>query len=238
MSPNSGSGSPSDVGVVIAAGGRGERVGGQGLKQLRAIAGVPMLLRAVRPFARHPRVREIVTPLPGDILADPPEWLRDIDGGRVRLVEGGETRAISVFCGVDALSASCSIVLVHDAARPFVRLDTVDAVIDCVAAGTSAIAAIPVSDTLKRADDSGTRIDATVDRTGLWRAQTPQGFPRSVLQRAYADGAWKSAGPEATDEAAMVEQAGFPVSLVLDSPVNIKVTTPEDFLIAEALATL
>lgn len=238
MSASSGSDSPGDVGVVIAAGGRGERVGGGGLKQLRAIAGVPMLLRAVSPFAQHPRVREIVTALPRNILDDPPGWLRDIDGGRVRLVPGGDTRAGSVFHGVEALSASCSIVLVHDAARPFVRRITIDAVIDCVAAGTSAIAAIPVSDTLKRADASGTRIDATVDRTGLWRAQTPQGFPRDVLRRAYSGGAWQSGGLEATDEAAMVERAGFPVSLVLDSPVNIKVTTPEDFLIAEVLATL
>jgi 2-C-methyl-D-erythritol 4-phosphate cytidylyltransferase len=237
MSPNSDSASPNDVGVILAAAGRGERVGGQGRKQLRAIAGVPMLLRAVRPFAQHARVREIVTVLPADVVADPPEWLRDIQGGRVRLVEGGETRTASVFRGVNALSASCAIILIHDAARPFVRLDTIDAIIERVASGVSAIAAIPVSDTLKQADESETSVANTVDRRGLWRAQTPQGFPRDVLQRVYAQGALTSVGAAATDEATLVERAGFPVSLVLDSAVNIKVTTPEDFLIAEALAT-
>jgi 2-C-methyl-D-erythritol 4-phosphate cytidylyltransferase len=226
--------SPPDIGVIIAAGGSGVRAGTGDPKQFRLIGGVPMLLRAIRPFASHPRVREIVVTLPDAALDAPPDWLSDLVGGNLSLVAGGDSRGASVQNGFTALSAACSGILVHDAARPFASRETVDTMIDRVSAGECAIAAVPVSDTLKRADGPDAHIVETVERAGLWRALTPQGFPRSALERAYAAG--PDAVAAATDESALVEQAGYAVALMADTTTNIKVTTPDDFLIAEALA--
>ncbi len=227
-------GSPPDVGVVIAAGGRGERAGSATPKQFREIGGIPMLLRAIRPFAAHPKVAEITVPLPHAVLSDLPPWLQDLLGDRLRAVEGGETRADSVARGVAALPASCTSIVIHDAARPFVPIATLDAIIDAVSRGACAIAAVPISDTIKRSDPDGVRVLETVNRHGLWRAQTPQGFPRKILEKAYEHGGQAAT---ATDEAVLVEAIGVPVELILDTTANIKVTTPEDFVVAEALAS-
>jgi 2-C-methyl-D-erythritol 4-phosphate cytidylyltransferase len=231
MSPNSAAASPLDVGVLLPAAGRGERAGAGDLKQFRPIAGVPMLLRAVRPFARHPRVRQIVIALPQEHVAQPPEWLADLLGQRLKTVGGGATRAASVRAALRMLDPACTIVLVHDAARPFVSQAEIDAVIEAAERGSGALAAIPVSDTLKRVAGDG--FATTVPRDGLWRALTPQGFPRRLLEEAYA-----RAGDEleATDDAALVEALGAPVVLVEGRTTNIKVTSPDDFLLAEALA--
>ncbi len=223
------------IGVVIPAGGHGDRAGTGDPKQFREIAGVPMLLRSIRPFAAHPRVDEIVVSLPRATVVDPPAWLKELVGQRLKLVAGGDTRAASVACGVAALSTECGVVLVHDAARPFVSRETIDAVLDHACRGTCAIAAVPVADTIKRTETGGTCVVETIDRAGLWRAQTPQGFPRHTLESAYQ--AAGKFGQTATDEAALVEAAGFTVELVTDSATNMKITTSEDFAIAEALAT-
>ena len=225
--------SPRDVGVLIAAAGRGVRAGTAEPKQFRPIAGVPMLQRAIRPFSEAARVLQVVVALPEAVLAGPPEWLSSTDPDRLLLVAGGETRAHSVKAALDALDSGCSIVLVHDAARPFVTLETIEAVIS-VAAHSGALPAVPVTDTIKRGDEASARVIETIDRRGLWRAQTPQGCPRVMLERAY-----EMAGPaelaEFTDESALLEAAGFPVELVLDTTGNFKVTTEADFVVAEAI---
>jgi 2-C-methyl-D-erythritol 4-phosphate cytidylyltransferase len=232
MSPISPAGSPPDVGVLLPAAGRGERAGPGPPKQFRAIAGVPMLLRAIRPFAAHPRVRQIVVALPDEYVAAPPDWLTPHLGARLKIVSGGATRAVSVLRALEALDPACVAVLVHDAARPFVSAGEIDGVIAAVDDGAGALAAIPVSDTLKRSDD-GRHVDGTAPRAGLWRALTPQGFPRPVLEAAY-----RSAGgaPAVTDDAALVEALGTPVLLVPGRTTNLKVTTADDFVLAEALA--
>lgn len=226
---------PLDVGVVVPAGGAGERAGAGGPKQFRPIRGVPMLLRAIRPFARHPRVRHIVVPLPPAWASAPPSWLSEHLGDRLAIVCGGATRAESVAAGLGVLDAACTTVLIHDAARPFVRLEDIDAVLDAIDDATGAIPAVPVSDTLKRANPDGIVVE-TVRREGLWRAQTPQGFPRALLAQAYARA--RSAGTlgAATDDASLVERAGGRVVLVAGRAENLKVTTSGDFVIAEALA--
>lgn len=236
MSQLSPSDSEPDVAVVIASGGRGERAGREEPKQFRPIAGVPMLLRAIRPFAAHPLVREIVVVLPQECVASPPAWLIENSGDRLQLVAGGETRAESVATGLEALSRDCFVVLVHDGARPFVSTDTIDLVIAAAAKGKGAIAAVPLGDTLKRVSRETNRITGTIDRTGLWRAQTPQGFPLSILRDAVRKARKQSAGLANTDEAALVEAAGYEVTVVADEATNIKVTTPEDFVLAEAIA--
>jgi len=236
MSPNSPDASPPDVGVVIPAGGRGERMGGSVAKQFRPVAGVPMLLRALGPFTRIGDIGEIVIPLPAAVLTTPPDWLADLAGrGTVQLVEGGATRSDSVVRGVRALGPGCRIVLIHDAARPLVTADTICAVIAEVRRGRCAIAAVPATDTLKRSDAGGTRVLETIDRSTVWRAQTPQGFPRDLLLRAYDTVLGDFGDAKPTDEATLMEVAGHEVTLVPDSPWNLKVTTDQDLAVAERL---
>jgi 2-C-methyl-D-erythritol 4-phosphate cytidylyltransferase len=225
---------PRDVGVVVVAAGRGTRLGGKTPKQFLPIGGVPMVLRALRPFTSHPAVAQVVLVLAPEVAADPPAFLREAAGQGLVLVAGGEARSASVAAGLRALHEDCRTVLVHDAARPFVERPVIDAVIAHARGGEGALAAIRVSDTLKQADAAdGSRVDRTVARDHLWRAQTPQGFPRTVLERAYAD----AAGLTVTDDATLVERLGVTVRLVPDSPRNLKVTTAEDLALAELLAS-
>ena len=227
-------GSRPDVGVVVVAAGAGVRAGppADEPKQFRSILGVPMLLRALRPFTSHPDVALVVIAVPAGVAARPPEWLATLVGERLALVAGGASRAQSVRAGLAALPAGAGVVLVHDGARPFVSRETIDAVIAKARAGVGAVAAVPVSDTVKEVVE-GSRITKTVSRERLWRAQTPQGFPRDMIERAYA---LLANGDAASDDATMCERAGLPVEVVPDTAYNFKVTTADDFRIAEALA--
>ena len=191
-----------------------------------------MMLRALRPFISHPDVDQVVIPLPKTFAEHPPEWLGKLAGDRLRFVAGGETRADSVKRGLAALNPVVRVVLVHDAARPFVGRATIDAVIAKARSGVGAVAAVPMGDTVKEVVE-GPRVMRTVARERLWRAQTPQGFPRDMLTQAYAS---HGRGEAPTDDAELCERAGFTVEVVTDSPHNVKVTTAEDFRIAEALA--
>jgi len=201
-------------------------------KQFRSILGVPMLLRALRPFTSHPDVALVVIAVPAGVAARPPEWLATLVGERLALVAGGASRAQSVRAGLAALPAGAGVVLVHDGARPFVSRETIDAVIAKARAGVGAIAAVPLNDTVKEVVE-GSRITKTVAREHLWRAQTPQGFPRDMIERAYA---LLANGDAASDDATLCERAGLPVEVVPDTAYNFKVTTADDFRIAEALA--
>ena len=236
MSKNSGTESRLDVGVLIAAAGKGERAGAGEPKQFRPIRNVPMLLHSIRPFARHPRVREIIVALPEVHATRPPGWLVELIGDRLRLVAGGATRAESVKNALDALDPNSTIVLVHDAARPFVCQEIVDAVIGVADSGVGALPALPVADTLKRTGPKSSRIVETVSRSCLWRAQTPQGFPRAMIEAAYQRAGTLGVSSY-TDDASLAEAAGFSVEIVLGSERNIKVTTEEDFALAEFLAS-
>ena len=216
------------------AAGAGVRAGPGEPKQFRPILGVPMLLRALRPFTSHPEVAHVVVALPPAYVERPPEWLAKLLGERLSLVAGGAQRADSVRAGLAALPAEAVVILVHDAARPFVGRNTIDVVITRARAGVGAVAAVPLNDTLKEVVEER-RITRTVERDRLWRAQTPQGFPRQMLEAAYAKRTSGKASPP-TDDAEVCERAGLPVEVVTDSPYNVKITTTDDFRIAEALA--
>ena len=226
-------GSPPDVGVVIVAAGSGVRAGPGGPKQFRPIAGVPVLLRALRPFLARADVVRVVVTLPREVLQRPPAWLQELLGERVTGVAGGATRADSVRAGLDALGDLPPVVLVHDGARPFVEAATIAAVIERARSGVGAVAAIPIGDTVKDVDDDG-QVARTVARGRLWRAQTPQGFPGAMLAAGYAR--WPADAPPPTDDAEAVQRAGYPVQVVTGSAFNLKVTTEEDWRLAEALA--
>jgi 2-C-methyl-D-erythritol 4-phosphate cytidylyltransferase len=224
-----------DVGVVIVAGGASERVGGRELKQFRWVAGKPMLLHSVQAFMARPDVISVVCVLPQRYAGDPPPWLFQCDVDRLMVSLGGRTRTESVANGLEDLPDEASIVLIHDAARPLVGPRTIDAVIAQARAGRPAIAAVPVADTIKEVDDER-RIVRTIDRSRLWRAQTPQGFPREMIVRAHREAA--AAGITATDDAALCERLGIAVSVVPGSERALKITEEADFARAEAFFAL
>ena len=230
---------------MVVAAGRGERLGGSTAKQYRLIGGVPMVLRALRPFTSRSDVVHITLVLPPEDAAKPPAFLSDLlstptararsDLPVLSIVPGGSHRGDSVRAGLSALRPECSVVLVHDAARPFVDPEVIDEVIEYARRGEGAVPAIPLSDTLKEASAAdATLIRRTRPRSRLWRAQTPQGFPRAILEEAHARAA--RTGHRATDDAALVEAMGVRVRLVPDSCWNLKVTTREDLALAELLA--
>lgn len=227
------------MGVVVVAAGRGVRAAGGAAepKQYRLVGGEPLLLRALRPFLEHPRVAGVVVVLPPEDVAAPPAWLAAVAlasgaAGRITFAPGGAQRQQSVAHGLAALPDACTVVLVHDAARPFADRALIDRVLAVADLGAVAVPGLPVADTLKETDAAGLVI-RTVPREGLVAVQTPQGFPRAVLAAAHQRAAGESA---ATDDATLCERLGAAVRIVAGSRRNIKVTTGEDFAIADALA--
>jgi 2-C-methyl-D-erythritol 4-phosphate cytidylyltransferase len=219
-----------DASAVVVAGGAGRRFGGPVRKQYLELAGEPVLLRAVRPFLAHPRVGAVVVVLPPGDLASPPAWLAELP---VELAPGGAERGDSVRAGLLRTPAHLPYVLVHDGARPFVDAALIGRVLERCAPGTGAIAALPLHDTLQEVDAEGT-VTGTPDRRRFRQAQTPQGFPRELLLRAYERA--RAEGVAATDDAALFARYAGPVRVVPGDPANLKVTRPEDLPLAEALA--
>lgn len=215
--------------AVIVAGGAGTRFGGPVRKQYLRVGGEPVLLRAIRPFLHHPRVTSVIVVLPPDDVADPPAWLAELP---VRIVAGGAERGDSVRNGLRAVDQDVDRVLIHDGARPFVSAGIIDRVLDACA-GQGAIAAVPATDTIQQVGESGL-IDRTLDRSRLWHAQTPQGFPRAGILHAYQQAA--EDGVSGTDDAGLYARYAGPVRVVMGSYDNLKVTRPDDLPIAEAIA--
>lgn len=210
--------------ALIVAGGRGVRAGGGIPKQYRTLRNVPLLRYTVDCFSKHPGIAGVAVVIHPD---DRALYEQATDGMQLLdPIEGGATRQDSCRNGLEALaSRSPAKVLIHDGARPFVDTETISRVIGALSDSTpAAVAAIPVSDTLKRVDAEN-RVCDTVDRADLWRAQTPQGFQFEAILAAHRS----AAGHSLTDDAAVAEAAGLPVTLVQGSAENIKVTTPEDF---------
>jgi 2-C-methyl-D-erythritol 4-phosphate cytidylyltransferase len=224
-----------DVGVVIVAGGTGSRTQSTELKQFRWVAGKPALLHSVQAFMARADVAIVVVVLPKAYAADPPPWLFQCDVDRLLVSVGGSERHESVLHGLEDLPEEVRIAVVHDAARPLVTDDTIDRVINEARKGHGAIAALPVVDTLKEVDDDG-RITRTVDRARLWRAQTPQAFPREQLERAHIEA--RRDGVSATDDAALLERLQLEVVVVRGSERALKITTEQDFARADALSML
>jgi 2-C-methyl-D-erythritol 4-phosphate cytidylyltransferase len=209
-----------DVGVVIVAAGAGSRTGSEELKQFRWVAGKPMLLHSLQTFQARTDVAMVVCVLPREHVGDPPPWIFQSDPDRLLLSVGGRHRGESVANGLEDLPSECEIVVIHDAARPLVSSETIGRVIDEARKGNGA--------------DSSGRIIETVDRFGIWRAQTPQAFPRKVIERAHREA--RDADRVATDDAALCEQIGLPVILVRGSERAVKITEEIDFALAEALS--
>jgi 2-C-methyl-D-erythritol 4-phosphate cytidylyltransferase / 2-C-methyl-D-erythritol 2,4-cyclodiphosphate synthase len=224
------------VAAIIAAGGRGTRLGAERPKQFLEIGDATMLQLSIAALRRSPRIGEIVIAVPAAHLGAIASAIPDTGGARLAFVAGGARRQDSVANAFARVSADADIVLIHDAARPFVTADVIERTIDAALAHGAAIAAIPVRDTVKQASsalvDGSHVVQATLRREEIFLAQTPQAFRREVLVRAMAVGG----DLDATDEAMLAERAGFPVHLVPGDPANMKVTTPDDLEAARALA--
>ncbi|KWT71521.1 2-C-methyl-D-erythritol 4-phosphate cytidylyltransferase [Hyphomicrobium sulfonivorans] len=230
--------------VVVVAAGRGTRVeastGGSASarpKQYRLLAGRPVLSHSLAVLSRHPAITAVVVVRHPDDHALYEEAAAPYADKLVAPVAGGATRQASVLAGLEALTAlpggAPDRVLIHDAARPFLSATLIDDLIAALDASPGAIAAEPVADTLKRADANG-RIAATVDRSALWRAQTPQGFHFDAIRDAHRKAA-DANRHDFTDDAALAEWVGLPVQLVASSGTNMKLTTAADMDLAERI---
>ena len=217
------------VTAIIAAGGAGLRLGAGVPKQLLQIGDTSILQRSVSAFGSHHEVDSVIVALPPELAAAPPVVAGD--GWSFSIVAGGARRQDSVANAFKAIDPRTEVVLVHDAARPLVTADLISRTIHAAAEHGAAIAAQPVSDTVKRVrrDATGVAIVETLPRESIFLAQTPQGFRVGVLRDAIALG---ESGIDATDEAALAERAGHVVHVVEATAQNLKITTADD--LAEA----
>lgn len=219
------------VAVVIVAAGRGERAGqAEGPKQYRKVGGRAVIAHTLDVFAAHPRVGKIVVVIHAD---DTGLFLEAVDDypPNIATVTGGATRQESVLAGLQALRNDAPrTILIHDAVRPFVDGDLITRTIDAIGEAQGALPALAVSDTLKR----GTKgmIGETVERAGLYAAQTPQGFPFGPILAAH-ERAFRAGRKDFTDDASIAEWAKLPVKLVAGSPDNIKLTWARDIIMAD-----
>ena len=223
--------------AVIVAAGSGRRMGarppGARRKAHLELGGRPVLDHSIEALRCTPGCGRIV------VVLHPEEFERGAEAGRLReafgitaIARGGATRQQSVLAGLEAVGEGEEVVLIHDAARPLVSPQVVAAVAEAAARWGAAIAAVPAAHTVKQVDAEG-RVLATPPRDALWFAHTPQGFRRALILRAHH--AARDAGLTGTDDAQLVERLGEPVHVVEDSPHNIKITTPEDMVVAEAV---
>ena len=215
------------VSALIAAGGRGLRFGTAQPKQFLSLGGRSILERSVDAFRNCDVIDDVVVALPGDLVDHPPASLL-VGDKRPEIVSGGVRRQDSVASAFARVADRADIVVIHDAARPFVTDETIRRTVAAAAESGAAIAAIPALDTVKRADARGV-VTATLPREEIYLAQTPQAFRTAVLRDALA------LDSDATDEAMLAEQAGHSVQIVEGDARNLKITTPADLVIAERL---
>ncbi len=218
------------VSVIVPAAGSGRRFGGKANKIFQRLKGQPLFIRTLEVFTNRDDVIQTQLVVSESDMNE----MKERFGGHlgfmgVTLVAGGDTRAQSVRNALANVVDEADLVAVHDAVRPCVSSLWVDAVFKEASSTGAAILAYPVHGTLKKLSQQMV-IDKTVDREDLWQAQTPQVFERELLRKAYAgqvDGV--------TDDAQLVEALGHPVSAVMGDPRNIKITTPDDLALAEAV---
>ncbi len=218
--------------AIIPAAGSGSRMGLHQPKQYALLAGVPIIVHTIRPFLTSRFVKTIVVVVPPQYLDKTKKLILDYLGENVNIevIPGGERRQDSVLAGIRQLSADIDIVLVHDGARPMVTAELIDRCYhDCVQHG-AVIAAVPVKDTIKQID-SDNKVIQTVPRQDLWQAQTPQAVRVDLLLKCY-----NLFGHEnVTDEASLLELGGIAVAIVEGSEENIKITRPDDLVLAEKM---
>jgi 2-C-methyl-D-erythritol 4-phosphate cytidylyltransferase len=220
------------VSAIIPAAGQGTRMQAKVAKQYLLLDEKPVLDHTLQTFASCELIHSIILVVPAnDVEGNRSQYLQ---AGRkvAQVIAGGDKRQDSVYNGFNALESDTEIVLVHDGVRPFVSHEIIANSIATAVKQGAVITAIPVSDTLKKVD-SEHQVTRTVDREGLWRVQTPQTFQYNLLKRAFAKAYENSF--YGTDEASLVEHMGGIVSVIPGSELNIKITRPEDLILAEGI---
>ncbi len=221
-----------NIGLIVAAG-RGYRVGGPLPKQYLPLGGRPILRHTIEALARHPAIDAV------QVLIHPDDQALydEATAGLEKLLQvrfGGKERQDSVRLGLEAIGAlKPETVLIHDAVRPFIALETISAVLEVLKRGAAAIVGVPLADTLKRVEEGV--VTGTVSRAGLWRAQTPQGFRYQDILQAHRLAVRTAPETDFTDDAMIAEHAGLRVEMVLGSEDNFKITTAADLVRAEAM---
>lgn len=218
--------------AIIPAAGFGTRMQCGQPKQYLELLGVPIFIRTLQPFIDSSCITRIVVVVPEERIGQTRDLCSQflVAGEKIALVAGGRRRQDSVLAGLEALPEDIEIIVVHDGARPLVSQEVIERCYEQAVDKDAVIAAVPVKDTIKRADGRG-RIAATVAREDLWQAQTPQAMKRDLLVKAYAEYGHENA----TDEASLLEKSGVAVHLVLGAETNLKITRPEDLLLAEKI---
>ena len=223
--------------AIIAAGGIGSRMGTGSSKQLMALAGRPVLAHSVEIFEGAGEVEEIVIVIDAaDVERCRAEIVEAYGYAKVRSVTGGGAhRSASVSNGLSELGRGIDTVLVHDGARPLFPIELLeDGLMDLSSCDCDGIVfGLPVTDTVKEVEAGGRAVESTLDRSRLWAAQTPQIFKREILEEAYR--VPDDILARATDDASLVERAGGRVMMTEGSPENIKITRPEDIIVAEEI---
>jgi 2-C-methyl-D-erythritol 4-phosphate cytidylyltransferase len=216
--------------AVVVAAGRSQRMGFD--KLLTPLGGRPLILHTLERLLLTEVPEEIVLVVRPGSEGEMTDILSPLRGqGNIRLVPGGAQRQDSVQAGLEAVSDSCEFVMVHDAARPFITKEMIDVVLAAAKLSDAAVCGAPCSDSLKMVAEDGL-VEQTIDRSKLWTVQTPQIFRTELLRHAYR--AALKAGGVYTDDTAVVEAMGHPVRIVLYHGINLKVTTPSDWSLAEA----
>jgi 2-C-methyl-D-erythritol 4-phosphate cytidylyltransferase/2-C-methyl-D-erythritol 2,4-cyclodiphosphate synthase len=225
---------PSKVAAIIPAAGSGVRMGLATPKQFFELDGTPILIHTLQVFQQVESIGHIIVVVPQESCAWVEEQVQKFHISKIfKVIAGGKHRQDSVLAGLEALPPEVELVLVHDGVRPFVPVSVIDNCLQEAEAEGAAMAAIPVKDTLK-AVSTEKEIEQTIDRSGIWQAQTPQASDISLLKRAFAEAA-KHKYFIATDEAALLERINVPVMVVEGSEKNIKITRPEDIILAKAI---
>ncbi len=224
----------SKICALIPAAGKGSRMVNSVKKPYLKLAQKPILAHTIQRFEENTAVDAIFVIVDKDDFSDcQTNVLEPYTFTKVQeLVAGGETRQMSVYNGVRALSVDVDFVVVHDGVRPFVTDETISACLTAADECGAAVAAVPVKDTIKIADEDAFILETPI-REHLWAVQTPQVFRKPLLEEAHEIA--QAQQLTVTDDAALVEQLGFPVKLVMGSYANLKITTPEDLRIAEVL---
>ncbi|NJD01742.1 MAG: 2-C-methyl-D-erythritol 4-phosphate cytidylyltransferase [Ruminiclostridium sp.] len=221
--------------ALIAAAGKGSRMNMDINKQYIEVGGKPILARTIEIFEDCGQVGEIILVVNSNDIVYCKQNIVDVFGFRkvTAIVAGGDTRQASVYNGLLQLDGNCGIVLIHDGARPFVSEESVAESIAIAREFGAACVAVPVKDTIKSADDNDI-VQETLERSRLWSIQTPQTFRYGLILDAHKKAL--EAGFSGTDDAVLVERLGHPLRLVYGSYYNIKITTEEDLILAEAIA--
>ena len=216
--------------VIIPASGTGTRLGASIPKQFLELNGEPILKRTISVFQKLDIIDEIIVTVPIGYT----QTVVNYGFSKVHhIIDGGTSRASSVYLALQYMPEDTGIVLIHDGVRPFINDELVQAVVSAVKINDAAIACIPVTDTIKETDAIG-KITKTPNRNNLWRAQTPQGFTYDLINNAYQQAEKDGILDKITDDAMLVERIGVPVYIVPSTPKNIKITTAEDLIIARA----